>query len=350
MDTFHRALSNTLVSAKPLVEVDGPLAQRVHPQQDNLLSTTLVAERLPFPPGHPAREVASNVLRTYAPRGSDGEPDFDRLFADGTIDVEGVTYVSRLNGALHPVVVSSLIKPIQGQWQAVRNNNQARNGFWSHRRARPLDRFIPVEPSALDAMIRGWGIGRILGMIPDPTRDNGFAIARSQGDACFPWPLLCGDGIVDPLNVVSWLPMVLESLPIAFAMYPLDTASLDAYDELYLLGQTQRNNPGPHYSRIGEELKTWIDSGLVSAPSPNPPMVSGSDASERRTGVVEMLHLFSATLHERLAEFPNRPDDQFLKSKFFTLPAGFELFDRIAKVYEDLSRTCAATVHGNRKG
>jgi hypothetical protein len=339
---FQKSLASALASAKPLISIDTTIAQRVHPLRTQFDTSQLVAERLPFPVGHPARAVAEDTLRVFAAKGTNGEPEFGELFSDGSRDVEGVTYLSRLTGAVHPAIVSSLITPIQSQWLHSRGNIQARAGFWSYRRARPLRQFIPVEPKVLRSMIRGYLSGRMLGLIPDPTPEDGFSIARAQtSQARFPWPLLCGEGIASGSKRVSWLPMILESLPLAFAMFAMEQNSVDAYEELFLLGQSNRRQPGPHYESISQELERWISEGAVIG-GQVAPQVTGATATERRENLIIVINEYVTTLDKKVTRYPLKsasPD--FVNNEFFTLPEGFDLFPHMKAVYEDLAKSVA---------
>ena len=133
--------------------------------------TTLVAEALPLTDG-PARERSPRTSCGPTCRPIDRISEF---FGDGTTDVEGVLYVSRLAGAVHPATITSLTAPIAQRWGTVRSTGSVA-GFWQNRRARILPEFCPVTPAVLDEMIRGWFVGRLTGVLGSPDRAEGFQI------------------------------------------------------------------------------------------------------------------------------------------------------------------------------
>ena len=119
----------------------------------------------------PVRAIAEDVLRAQLP----ANRPLSEFFGDGTTDVEGVLYVTRLAGAVHPATITSLTAPIAEGWGTIRWTGSVA-GFWQNRRARILPEFCPVTPAVLDEMIRGWFVGRLTGVLGSPDRAEGFQI------------------------------------------------------------------------------------------------------------------------------------------------------------------------------
>ena len=209
------------------------------------------------------------------------------------------------------------------------------------RRARTLQEFVPVHPDVLSSMIRGWITGRMLGLIPDPSHEEGFSIRTEEGEARFPWPLVQGHGLPSS-GKVSWLPALLESIPLAFALYSTEPNIIDAYDEMYLLGQPDRlgaaaGNPGADYQRPGMEIEKFIRQGdtqgmdpdvLKEAFAPSNPNVS-SPEEDRKQRLLTYLQNFQNTLKKRVETGVNQ-------SNIWTVEDGSELFVRIIDCAQEM--------------
>jgi hypothetical protein len=333
INRFKDGLQDTLQSATPLVYIDSAVFGRVHPRSGwrSREMTTLVAEDLPLPPGSEARQAAEDVLRATVPP----HRPVEEFFSDGTVDVEGVLYVSRLAGAVHPATVTSLTAPIAQRWAAARSAG-AIGGFWQNRRARPLAEFCPVSPAVLDQMIRGWFTGRLLGIIPDPTAQQGFQIGYERyGEikrARFPWPLLRGGPeLIDRSLRREWLPGLLETLVISFVLVAAETDSVDAYDELWKLGGSSA-------------LRGWIVEGK-SVAALTTPQVNGSTAQERKDHVLDALVQMREPYHHELTSTAVVDDP----AQFFRIPYGFELYPRLLSALDSLEAGISAVSTGGEE-
>ena len=331
VDFFEELLARTLASAKPLIDENPQTTNAVHPNV--VLDTVLVPERLPLSADHPARAAAERVLHDHINAPGGAELDYDSFFSDGTRDRSAVTYVSRLKGAIHPSAVGSLVSPIANSWNAVKDNEARRRSFWNDRRARTLDEFIPVEGEVLRSMIRGWFTARILGLIPDPDTTTGFKIFRAPPlePARFPWPLLDGMSVEGSM---SYLPRLLESLVLGFALFPSDRGSLTGYDELYLLGQADRAHRQRSYGSPAAEIRHWIVNGANLTQNANA-LIEGEDAEGRQLAFARLVGTQVELYQQRRNQNPVRSDEHFLKNDFYDLPIGIEL---VPMIDEELKR------------
>lgn len=330
LNRFRDGLQQTLDAASPLVEINPITFKRVHPNSGMSGAggmTTLISEPLPFLSG-PAFDIAQRVLEGAVGSRPDGLGEF---FTDGSADREGVLYVSRLAGAVHPAVVTSLTRPIQASWTRIRTDRAMVEAFWQNRRARRLDEFVPLAPENLEKMIAGWFVGRLLGRISDPDPQVGFEIAYKDEVgiklARFPWPLLRSGSLslASPESKNQWLPAILESLGLAYVMYATEPELVVAYDEMFRLG-------------TGEALSTWVISGDSGPAAPRvQSQLAGTTLDERKASAVKAL----VAMHE---SFKSINDNQQLladSTYFFQIPFGFELFERYLLVFNLLEQRVA---------
>jgi hypothetical protein len=331
LNDFEVQLGKTLRTPAPLVKIDPRQLRIAHPERaDELLKLDLIPQKLPFAEGHPARDIAVEVLKDYLSR--DGavpsKEEIATYFADESSADQSVTYVSRLASAIHPVAITSLTQPIATTW----NQTTRADTFWGNRRTRILQEFIPVPPQVLDAMIKGFFNARLLDLLPDPVpgEATGFSILSAKGEPLqFPWPLLAGRVPKDPSYQTAWLGWLLESLPLAMCLLPKDPEALDAYDRLYELGAAG-DGAIVGFDELPAELKTAFRSGHDRSHTRVRFDFHGPDApSQRRASCLAYLNRvkdhFSKQLH---APGELRIDDIWVK------PPGYELFERIVVVLE----------------
>lgn len=336
IDRFRDGLQRTLASATPLIEIDPVVLQRVHPRTEMGFGrmTSLIAEKLPLPGGM-VREHAERILAPHVGPGR----TVDEFFGDGTFDVESVLYVSQLSAAVHPAVVSSLVRPVAASWNRVRTSRDSLSQYWEHRRTRRLDEFVPVAPHTLDLMIRGWIVGRLLARISDPDPAKGFRIAFNDetlgkpAETGFPWPLLHWGRqafIADRSMVRDWLPALLETLGIGFALFESQPDVLRGYDELYKMG----GSPA---------LLQWIRTGDAGPQVDGAKrQLHGDDEASRLSNTIETLQQFARPYEDdmkntRLVQHP---------SEFFSVRYGFDLYDRIVAQADALIQGVASVDTG----
>ena len=343
LNRFEQQLEKTLKASSPLVSIADGAALKVHPANAaDVVSFSRVMEQLPLGSGHPAYSVASTVIEQTvfgagAPAGA-----IDPYFGTERRGVESATCVSYLDSAVHPAAISSLMGPIVQAW----NSSGDKGAFWMRRRARTLQEFVPVHPHVLRSMIRGWATGRMLGLVPDGTPEQGFSIKTEQGEARFPWPTVRGQ-IPTASGKVSWLPALLESIPLAFARYSTEPTILDAYDEIYLLGQTDRagaaaGNPGNDYHRPGIEVEKFIRSGELHSrdaavlEEKYAPSNAGASSpeEERKQRVLNYLQEFMDTLRRKT-------EGGVHQSNIWDLPDGVDLFSEVIDATEQMIHAVA---------
>ena len=322
---FRDQLFATLERAQPLVHVDNPVFKTVHTNNTiDGIGTRVKAEKLPFAPGTEARRVAEGVLHNFRKALDAGNGAMDQFFSDEGKDCEGVLYVSRLKGAIHPAAVASLTSPIATAWHnATSANGLPDPGVWRYRRTRPLTEFIPLRSRVRQDMTKGWIVGRLLGIISKPNAE-GVQIAHSQDSRSessrFIWPTLAHSHMPQlHQNTKAILPAMLESVGLAYILHATDSNVLDAYEELYELGRD-----------ANLLLETWLRTGEIERKTCEQILVSGSDSVERKTSASDKLKtnrsLYEADVNLKTSHI----DDLRL------LPFGFELSPEIVEAIDEL--------------
>jgi hypothetical protein len=340
LNRFEQCFEGMLQAATPMIAIAQGAIIKVHPQNSEQASSfSRSIEPLPLAKGHPAHKKGRQVVQKVL-GGGVSDAEVDKFFGNDTPGVESATCVSILNSAIHPSAITSLVGPITQAW----NSTPSKADFWMRRRSRRLDEFIPVHPPVLKSMIRGWVTGRMLGLIPNPTDESGFSISADRLEHDFPWPLIQGNCDTNPGSMISWLPLILETLPLAFARLATEPTILDAYNELYLLGQSnsnaaRNNTPLEDYPEPTESIVTYIRKGQIDGsetPQALRSQLDSSDASlpeeERRRGALAgYLDAFIATLERKIAD----AGKVTLESQW-ELRAGFDLFPKIVDAAREL--------------
>ena len=251
---FLAALPAAIEAAAPLVDPDPTLAGLVGTDAGKGLVWHF--SKLPFGLGldgaHPMQEPVEDVL---SPR-IGAEQVAELLPLDEPrrhIDI-----ASQLAAPQSVLALKSLLGPIAEDWGKQQGIGPvALQQFWEHRRARPLQRFVPCPQAHLRGMVRGWFTARILGLL-DPSGAGGeILIARDdRSPVAFPNPSL------SPTHRDDRLGPVLEALGLAYVEVAQrgSLESLDAYVRLLELG-TSGDGGILHYESLNARLANWIESG-----------------------------------------------------------------------------------------
>ena len=342
LDRFDEALRSAQDMASPLFRVNQAMMSRLHEKTG--LETNATIQTLPFDKSDPAFGIAEKVLVA-------GDAQASSMFkSQASSGVESVLIVKRLARPVHPAVVSSLYQPITREWDTVSHAQmpaEAVYGFWTNKRARLLDEFVPLPPPAVRTMVRGWFTGRLLGVISDCTPRCGPQIHYADDydkwhTAEFPWPLLrhgrekeLGGELSDPDYKLEWLPALLEHLPVAMMMLSQDEHALDAYEQTYRLGD--------HAKRA---IASFVETGTFSPD--REPMIHGDTPDERKKD-------FRLALSEVLDQYEERNSgtEELLNSDyrgFRTIPFGHEFFPMIEDELHKLQDTIESIKMERRRG
>lgn len=252
---FLNQLTDALVAAAPLINIDEHLVGQVHPGSP-LDSPRLQLSSVPL-----ASHPIEGELRALLSRVGIGDDDIEpTLSSDGS--VKHIDITSTLPAPVSLLVVESLMRPIAERWFALDSDGRRRD-FWQRRRAKPLDAFVPVSQAMLRCLVRGWFTGRLLGSI---WQQDGTWVIWSQTHARalpFAQHFLSepGDGAGD----TDTLPLVLEALALAYVDVSRSgsLAPLQPYAELRQLGRSQPEGALLNYGSLAPAFENWIASGRL---------------------------------------------------------------------------------------
>ena len=164
-----------------------------------------------------------------------------------------------------PLVIRSLMEPIGQAWAPIAASGSsadvAISNFWFYRRTRPIMEFIPAPRPHIYAMVRGWYVGKLLGLIDSSQQNGPIKIVDPWDDNLhkypFPYPTLSP-------SVNDNLASILESLALAYVQVGVD----DAIDPLYpyVLLRKLGTNQGrslTYWGELNEICTTWLTEGKV---------------------------------------------------------------------------------------
>ena len=249
---FLAQLSAAVKASGPLVSIDQELLGVVHPgTADNAHRRSF--SQIPLQ-GHPAEDPARSVLSVS---GVTDAAIKEHLTHDASVKHVDVT--SLLHAPHSILVMKSLTDPVAGAWNKAKGTTAGLHNFWTCRRGKRLDKFVPVPQALLLCMVRGWFTGIVLGRI-DRGGTAGPAKIMHERDGTltqFPHPLL--SPIDDRDDTLACL---MEALGLAY----VEAGSLgvleplDAYKELRDLGRAGNySNDLYEYEGPNAALQNWID-------------------------------------------------------------------------------------------
>lgn len=314
LQRFEGQLIAALNAGAPLASVNRSVLQLVHDRTEVAQSVSF--SEVALPDRSPARDAFRKVLHAR----NQWNDAVEKSFTDsnsGSIDIFTV-----MREPYQPVVFESLMRPIASEWGARSKAPDQRAEFWRWRRGRPLLEALPLAPSVLRSMVRGWFVAGCLEQLAPS--DDGIKIfvpaqvGKGGSMGSFPWPLLTD---TDPRGPDA-LAAVLKS--VALALLDVSTseslAPMEPYARLLALGS--RSGDG-----VPRELETWILTGDRG----NGALDAESSWDVRREKVETRLEMisdrFSATF-ERTAE----------RNEILGYPGSYELRHEILAGLGDLRR------------
>jgi hypothetical protein len=267
---FEGLFNAAVDAAQPLVGINKAVLVAVH-DRNNIATETFFSE-LPFSP----RSLAGGAVQRVLQSRNQWNPDLVKSFIESDrayIDVFAV-----LTEPYEPVVFDSLMRPIANEWGDRSKSPDGREEFWRWRRARSLPEFVPMAPAVRRAMVRGWFTASMLGQLEFDGMEVRIFVPNPAGGSgswhSFPDPLLA-DGIKAPHD---YLPLALESLPLAFVEVAVDAklAPMAAYHRLRAVG-TSGGGGLETYETLNHELAAWIGESRLppGAPAPQPTHAGG---------------------------------------------------------------------------
>lgn len=335
MKAFEEAFTAAFSLAQPLISIPESLMSRVHPTHSSR-ACNFICEPVPFPPSMTeGRAIVEKVLYGHNP------PPGGWFKASNVAGVEKILMTSVLENAVQPAAVMSLSEPVYRAWdkvvsQPAHTRTAAIQGFWSNNRARLLSEAIPLTVSAQRSIVRGWFVGRLLGLVTDPTETEPCRVCFREDGADFaaklPWPLLhhgkTGD-LHKRTHTTKLLPALLEHMALSMLTLGHKPDALDGYEMLYRLG----NN-------MGEVVADWVLDGSLPVSNGQKPQVEGHDAESRR----DALQSAVTTLSERYETAIQKEIYPSSWSKFVDIPFGIELYPLFAECLAEIGAAAVVDI------
>ena len=254
-DQFYIQLQKAIKRALPLAHVPGPIFHDVHPgaqasfaghMPSGSVPITLEAEKIPLPPSDDPNSPYQQAKAILLDAPGVSRDDIDSYFDSARSNAEGILFVYRLSGAIHPSAIASLAAPIAAMWRNGGTDKDTAYGL-KNRRARRLKDFVALRPSAIDAMCMGWILGRALELVTFDDDNRGISVARynrvrETKPAGITWPILGDKSLVFDkehrgAKNIAWLGGILESTCLAQMLYATNSEATDGHEALYLLGK-----------------------------------------------------------------------------------------------------------------
>jgi len=255
-EQFYIQLQRAIKRALPLAHVPGAIFHQVHTEAQagfashmasGSVPITLEAEKIPLPPSDDPNSPYQRAKAILLDAPGVARDDISSYFDPARSNAEGVLFVYRLSGAIHPSAIASLAAPIASMWRSAGTDKKT-SYCLKNRRARRLRDFAALRPTSIDAMCRGWILGRALGLVDFDDSGGGILVTRYNRERERPaarvvWPLLGGKTLAfDSTNrgakKIAWLGGILESTCLAQMLYATNDEATDGHEVLYQLGMS----------------------------------------------------------------------------------------------------------------
>jgi hypothetical protein len=292
---FVEKFRATLMLARPLVGVSAPMVQVMHAEG---MRYEYSFSDVPLNPTIAAR--VSAVLEADQTLDSATLGNFNESLHDPQLGTRKVNKIALFGShpPYSPLVFSSLLDQVQKRWAST--PEQGLPDLWRWKRTRPLPASLAMGSDELNAMIRGWFLGRLLGLVVVPRADQPSTPAqvwdvRRNDWAAFPQRLLSPPSTFKSPH--DWLPALLESHSLALVQCNGDV-SLGALQSYVALRAISDDTPDQPYGAFGETsgvrlLTSWLQTGAwPSGRASEVPQLAGSESmtpQERATAAKEWL-------------------------------------------------------------
>lgn len=286
---FREKFQSALEQASPFVSVDRVYFGTIYPLAE--LGMTFIVEPIPFQDGHPAHTIAEDLIRNRV-QNVDGVINFSDQ------DRESITVSCFFDQPMFPGVVSSLCDKIAQDGAAFGGTPDNLRGWLDFKRGRTLDEFIPLPPNVIRALIRGFVVGRLTGLIKLPSQPEEPATIAGEGEPkLFPSPSYAA--------ISNQLTSLLLSFVLCF-LYVSNKKqnAFDAYGQMFRLGVVAEGGDiGPARFAVAGELAAFLENGKTIATAIDTPQCRGADRDSRVNDAIAYLEVNIS----RLTDLENQP-------------------------------------------
>ncbi len=271
---FREKFQSALEQASPFVSVDQVYFGTVYPGAKPEM--TFIVEPLPFQSGHPAHAIATELIRNRVEQ-------VDGIINYSDRDRESVTVSCFFDKPMFPGVISSMFDEI-AQHGTQYSDADGLRGWLDFKRGRTLDEFVPLPPNVIRALIRGFVIGRLTGLIKLASqREEPASIAGEGEPARFPSPSYA--------SISNQLTSMLLSFTLCFLRVSKNRQrAFDAYGRMFRLGVVSEGGDlGPARFAVGGELASFLDKGKTTVAAIDTPQCQGADRDSRISDAIAYL-------------------------------------------------------------
>jgi len=290
LSTFVQRFEETIKQARPLVGVSRSMVEALHPGVG--FKVELSFNAIPLTANSPAAVELRAMLDKDDELESSSVTRFEQSLSTSA-DSSRITVFGSYP-KYSPLVFNSFMDQLQKRWSS--SSDAAQRGLWKWKRTRPLTAALAMSPAEFRTLIRGWYIGRALGLVVQPlstTSDEPvqvFDFELKDWQAFQARQLTPRDRYRNQ-NGFDWLPGILEGHTLALVNSTGDTAftSLLPYRALRSIAD-KAPEPTPegvdtHGARL---LADWLLTGAW--PSGVPSQISEiADAGPDITGRADTL-------------------------------------------------------------
>jgi hypothetical protein len=295
--------------AHPLVGVSRPMIEALHHSQ---LTVELSFSTVPLAPGSSAATAVSELFARIPGIDTQSVSRFENALkaSDGSrrIAIYG-SYPKYL-----PLVFSSFLTQLQERWSG--ESEEGRLELWKWKRTRGLPASIGISRRELQALIKGWYLGRALGLIHQPASTGSHDPVqvfdlKSQSWLKFEPRLLTARAQYRDADGFDWLPGILEGHTLAVVNCVNDTsfAALRPYQALRAIFDDGVQPSVGNVQSGGDLVQDWLISGKWPSGETSP-----IDVIARNSGDL-------AARAESLSQWISNVRE-FVASKFLTEPTG----------------------------
>ena len=272
---FREKFQSALEQASPFVSVDHVYFGTVYPGEKPGLTFTV--EPIPFQTGHPAHTIAEDLIRNRV-------QNVDNVINFSDQDRESVTVSCFFDKPMFPGVISSMFDEIAQHGIQYGGKPDGLRGWLDFKRGRTLDEFIPLPPNVIRALIRGFVVGRLTGLIKLPAQpEEPASIAGEGSPAQFPSPSYA--------LISNQLTSMLLSFTLCFLTVSRNRQrAFDAYGRMFRLGVVSEGGDlGPARFAVGGELASFLNNGRTNTAAIDKPQCQGADRDSRISDAIAYL-------------------------------------------------------------
>ncbi|WP_308652123.1 tubulin-like doman-containing protein [uncultured Actinomyces sp.] len=360
-DEVLEGMQRAMAMARPLVQVDAQVFQRLHGSAPAL---SFNFSSVPFRHTKVATELVTYASHETSFDGPAVAQTIEQALSDdqvSRVDVFG-SYPRTL-----PVAYSGLLKSVSTAWHHATGSSGARASFWQFRRARPLPGGLPMGDDDRRAMVHGWWVAFFSGGIQRPgwgmekdTDPISVWDADSERFVPFPAPMLTSHSQMVTPN--SALAAVLESILLAYLDVDDSLSVFTPWQVLRRWADTSDNAPSskmgvrtPTQQAISELLGHGEVAGL-----PTPAFLEGlTQPEERRQALATLCDNILADLDQRYlpgegkqdgpGSFTNFRSRELVDSAPLSIDLAQEMYDELTSVREVIASVAPAGAAATRR-